>query len=140
MHVIDASNESWTRQRDVVLHVLDQIEAADKPIIQAFNQADKLNASALETLGGEGIVISAKQGIGLEALLSRVVDALGAKSVTKTLLIPYDKGALTSRLHELAAGEVQSEYAADGVKMTLTLDGGDWERIRSQAEDYVIEE
>ena len=85
-------------------------------------------------------MISAKQGIGLEALLSRVVDALGAKSVTKTLLIPYDKGALTSRLHELAAGEVQSEYAADGVKMTLTLDGGDWERIRSQAEDYVIEE
>ena len=140
VHVIDASNESWTRQRDVVLHVLDQIEAADKPIIQAFNQADKLNASALETLGGEGIVISAKQGIGLEALLSRVVDALGAKSVTKTLLIPYDKGALTSRLHELAAAEVQSEYAADGVKMTLTLDGGDWERIRSQAEDYVIEE
>ena len=139
LHVIDASNDAWPRQRDVVLSVLEDIGAADKPIVQAFNQADRLQSGQIELLDADGVVISAKEASGMEELLRAVQARLGMQSVCCRLCIPYDKGALVSRLHD-AARQVEVSYAADGVHMTLTLDAQDWARLRAEAAPFCTAE
>ena len=140
VHVIDAANPGWMRQREVVMRVLDEIGAADKPLIQAFNQADRIeDVDQIALLESEGVVISAKKGIGLEKLFEEVHRQLGVRIVEKTFLLPYDKGALTSRLHDMAKSATQ-EYLGGGVKMTVTLDEDDWNRVKKEAENYLFED
>jgi len=140
VHVIDAANPNWMRQREVVMRVLDEIGAADKPLIQAFNQADRIeDVDQISLLESEGVVISAKKGISLDALFEQVQKQLGVRTVEVTLLLPYDKGALTSRLHDMAKNATQ-EYLAEGVKMTVTLDADDWQRVFRDAGVYLVTE
>ena len=139
VHVIDASNPNWQDQRDVVLRVLDEIGAKDKPVIQAFNQTDLLTAEEIVYLGREGVAISAKRGDGLDALLQEVCKALGDVSVQKTMLLPYDQGAKLSKLHDTAR-KIDQEYLSEGVRVQVVLEEKDWMKLQREFSAYVLEE
>jgi GTP-binding protein HflX len=72
VHVIDASNPFWERQRSSVESILKDLEAADKPTIIAWNKTDVASAH----IGGEGIAVSAKTGAGLAELRAAIENAL----------------------------------------------------------------
>ena len=139
VHVIDASNPDWRDQRDVVLKVLDEIGAGDKPVIQAFNQTDLLSSDETVYLGREGVAISAKTGEGLDLLLEEICKALGDTAVEKKMLLPYANGAQLSRLHDMAR-KIEQEYGALGVSVTVTLDAKDWEKIAKEYVPFLVEE
>ena len=139
VHVIDASNPDWRDQRDVVLKVLDEIGAGDKPVIQAFNQTDLLSSDETVYLGREGVAISAKTGEGLNLLLEEICKALGDTAVEKKMLLPYANGAQLSRLHDMAR-KIEQEYGALGVSVTVTLDAKDWEKIAKEYDPFLTEE
>ena len=139
VHVIDASNPDWRDQRDVVLKVLDEIGAGDKPVIQAFNQTDLLSSDETVYLGREGVAISAKTGEGLDLLLEEICKALGDTAVEKKMLLPYANGAQLSRLHDMAR-KIEQEYGAHGVSVTVTLDAKDWEKIAKEYVPFLVEE
>ncbi|MBQ6475509.1 MAG: GTPase HflX [Clostridia bacterium] len=139
VHVIDASNPNWRDQRDVVLKVLDEIGAGDKPVIQAFNQTDLLSSDETVYLGREGVAISAKTGEGLDLLLEEICKALGDTAVEKKMLLPYANGAQLSRLHDMAR-KIEQEYGALGVSVTVTLDAKDWEKIAKEYVPFLVEE
>ncbi|MDQ2816707.1 MAG: GTPase HflX [Candidatus Eremiobacteraeota bacterium] len=66
VHVIDASNPFWQRQRIAVEEVLEDLKASDKPLLLAFNKIDAAPPGFVQAV--EGIAVSAKTGAGLADL------------------------------------------------------------------------
>ncbi len=77
VHVLDASNPDWPRQRASVETILRELELDTKPVVIAFNKCD---AVATELPPG-AIAISAKTGVGLDALRAAIVGYLDVPSV-----------------------------------------------------------
>lgn len=74
LHVIDASNPFWKRQRESVEAILTELGAADKPAIIAWNKTDVAESHHPD----EGIAVSAKTGRGLRELKEAIAAALSA--------------------------------------------------------------
>ena len=87
LHVADVSASYYPSQMQVVEEVLASLGAGDIPCIRVYNKADQ----AQGPLPQDGVVISALQGTGLEALLQAVEQALSARYKEISLVIPYDK-------------------------------------------------
>ena len=87
LHVVDVSAGYYPSQMQVVEEVLASLGAGDIPCIRVYNKADQ----AQGPLPQDGVVISALQGTGLEALLQAVEQALHARFQEISLVIPYDK-------------------------------------------------
>lgn len=81
VHVIDASNPYWQRQRQSVNEVLRELGADTKPVVYAWNKIDAVsyNGSAGD-LGDAGVLVSAKTGAGIEPLKSAIAGRLPSLS------------------------------------------------------------
>jgi GTP-binding protein HflX len=79
VHVMDASNPDWPRQRRSVDAILEELGVASKPTILAFNKTDV--PAAPEPLPPGSVAVSAKTGAGLEELRARILAALPAERV-----------------------------------------------------------
>jgi GTP-binding protein HflX len=77
VHVLDASNPDWPRQRASVETILRELELDTKPVVIAFNKYD---AVATELPPG-AIAISAKTGVGLDALRAAIIGCLDVPTV-----------------------------------------------------------
>jgi len=78
IHVIDASNAFWARQRDSVRVVLKELGAERKPVLYAWNKIDALPqalSDEVSRLDGAAAV-SAKTGEGIAALKSKIASRL----------------------------------------------------------------
>jgi GTP-binding protein HflX len=78
VHVIDASNADWPRQRDSVQAILRELELDEKPIILVFNKVDRLNPAARAALPADAIDVSATSGDGIDRLRAAIAARLGA--------------------------------------------------------------
>lgn len=74
IHVMDASNPDWRRQRIAVDALLHELEVDTTPQILVFNKSDDVQAQPPDDLGA--IAISAKTGLGLECLRNVMVARL----------------------------------------------------------------
>jgi GTP-binding protein HflX len=77
LHVIDASNPDWPRQRASVEAILRDLHLEGKPTLHVFNKTDVRDASAPPVPPG-ALGISARTGAGLEALRAELVARLDA--------------------------------------------------------------
>jgi GTPase len=75
IHVVDASNPEWPRQRASVEAILHDLHADQKPTILAFNKSDVASPAAAPAPPGS-VSISAKTGAGLEDLRAEIVRRL----------------------------------------------------------------
>ena len=75
VHVLDASNPDWPRQRESVEEILRELELDGKPTILAFNKVDARDANG-PALPADGIPISVRTGEGLERLREAIVARL----------------------------------------------------------------
>jgi len=73
LHVIDASNPYWARQRESVEAILDQLGAGTKTTLLAWNKTDV--AESAHPL--DGFAISAKTGRGLPELKAALASTVG---------------------------------------------------------------
>ena len=127
--VSDASSPRYQEERDVVFQVLSQLGAAGKPVIEALNKADQMEwTGQLEPR--EGILISARTGMGLDRLRKAIADKVSALRKTIELVIPYDKGATLSLLHEKGQ-MLQQEYLPQGVRVQCQVDAALYQRVLS---------
>jgi GTP-binding protein HflX len=76
VHVIDASNPDWPRQRASVEAILDELHVAAKPTLLAFNKADRLDAEARAALPPDGVVVSATANEGIDRLRAAILGLL----------------------------------------------------------------
>ena len=125
--VSDVSSPFYHQQRETVFAVLDQLGAGDKPVLEALNKADKANLEGMIEPPG-AVLISARTGEGLETLLSEIARRVAALRHPVELLVPYEKGAALSLIHE--KGQVLSEeYGAEGTNVTCLLDAALHRRV-----------
>jgi len=137
IHVIDAANPSVHHQIEAVEHVLEEIGAGGRPMIVAFNKADRLPRdlpvvmsthqaneapdNAPLQLGGltdtlPSVRVSAMTGDGIEELLRCISDNLILQFVQLDVLIPYDRGELVARFHQFGTITEES-YEASGTHL-----------------------
>ncbi len=74
LHVLDASNPQWRRQRQAVETILHELELDRTPRLSVFNKCDLAVPEASEEPGA--LYVSATRGEGLSALRSALIDCL----------------------------------------------------------------
>ncbi|MBQ6347106.1 MAG: GTPase HflX [Clostridia bacterium] len=125
--ISDLSSPNYAQQRATVFEVLNDLGAGDKPILEALNKADRVNVTGMIE-PADAILISAKEGRGLDALKAEISRRIAAMRHRAELLIPYDKGNVLSLIH--SKGQVLSEeYTDTGTKVVALLDAALYQRV-----------
>jgi GTPase len=137
LHVVDISHEMAIEQSLAVESVLEELGAADRPMIVALNKVDKLPASEAANIASSefpgGVAISAAHGEGLEVLLSEVEEVLQRNMVSVRVKLPYHAAELVALFHQ--QGSIESEqHAADGT----TIRGFLPEKLLDKFQGYFV--
>ena len=115
IHLLDASNPNVDHHHATTLAVLDELGAADRPMITVFNKIDVLDANTLAHLRArhpEALFVSVHTGAGLDALLRRCEELAVDNQESVELLVPHNRYDIVARLH--AVGRVKSQESLDG--------------------------
>ena len=118
LHVIDVANPVWEEQRHVVMQVLSELGAAEKPVLYVFNKTDLLSPEEREgvrerlaNLLPESVFVSAgpdrvngERGTGLEPLRQELLHRARARRSVVELRIPASDGRILAEVYR--EGEV----------------------------------
>ena len=100
IHVVDAAYENRDFQIEVTENVIKQLTSKDTPVIMAYNKMDIAEERPIDATKNEAVYISAKTGMGMDELADRIIQVIFGSLREAQFLIPYDKGNVTSYLHE----------------------------------------
>ncbi|MGH3743772.1 MAG: GTPase HflX, partial [Mycobacteriales bacterium] len=135
VHVVDGSHPDPESQLTAVRAVLAEIAAADIPELVVVNKIDIADPLALSRLARHepnAVFVSATTREGLDSLDAALVAQVPHLETQLTVLVPYDRGELVSRIHRV--GEVLSEeFVADGTRISARVGP----RLAAQLEPYV---
>ncbi|MET0989526.1 MAG: GTPase HflX, partial [Glaciihabitans sp.] len=123
VHVVDGSHPDPGSQLATVRDVIGDVGARDIPEIVVFNKSDLVDDDQRLVLRGlepTAVFVSARTGEGIEELLARIASEVPAPQVELTMLVPYDRGEIISRLH--VGGRVLStEYLEEGTRVVALV-------------------
>lgn len=134
LHVIDATNSSYELQKKTTESVLKELGADDKHTILVYNKIDRLELDIYPKNTDDVIYISAKKGINMEKLLYMIEDALMKNTYPVTLLLPYDKGHIFSKIKDKYNVE-NFEYGEFGITLDVNLEEEDYNIYK----EYILE-
>ena len=123
VHVVDASHPGLDEQMLAVDSLLSELELGPRPTVVALNKVDRLDGDgAVSALVDrfEGVPLSARTGLGVEALLDRIESALRPGVERVTLIIPYRDGTALARCYERGRVLGRSD-GADGIHLDVEL-------------------
>ena len=123
VHVVDASHPDPASQIATVRDVIGDVGARDIPELIVFNKADLIDEGtrlALRGLEPDSLFVSSRTGDGIDELQARIAAQLPEPNVRVTVLIPYSRGELVSRLH-LNSRIIELEYLETGTKVTAMV-------------------
>ena len=137
LHVVDASATEERRlgYMQAVDEVLEEIGAGEKPRLLVFNKVDLLSEEErreTELDHPEAVLISARQGEGLEPLRERIEAAFEETLTEVELLIPYSQGGRLHELHEVA-GDLERTEREDGVLVHAKVPSAEMHRFSDLA-------
>ena len=135
MIVADVSDSEVTEQLVVTEQIIEQLGAAQKPRLYVYNKCDTVAGLDFARVKENTVAISAKEGRGIDALLSMIEEVLHASQRELSLLIPYDKQQLVDRIYKEYAVRF-CDYTDVGVKIRVLLDS----KGQGLYADYVIDE
>lgn len=134
IHVVDSSYENRDFYMEVTNKVIEQIGAGDKDQIVAYNKMDIAKSIPLDVSGHEAVYLSAKTGENVNVLVEKIREKIFGGRVEMTLLIPYQRGDITSYLCENAQ-IFSMEYEEEGTLLHGKLEREDALRYGSFAVD-----
>ncbi len=123
LHVRDASSEFGEEQKQQVEKVLAELGAGGKPVIEVLNKSDLLDAERIAGLASRrgAVLVSAREGKGLEKLLAAVDAALVQDPLTEAeFVIPQGEG---SALAMVEAGMVIESRVFEGNLVRIRATG-----------------
>jgi len=119
VHLVDGSHPDPFGQIRSVRSILREIGAAGIPEIVVINKAEIAPPEVLDQIlrsEREAIAISVKTGLGIDLLKRAIEEGLPHPRVAIDLLIPYNRGDLVNKIHEL--GEIDDEkYESEGTRI-----------------------
>ncbi|MBQ3230113.1 MAG: GTPase HflX [Clostridia bacterium] len=132
--ITDASEEFTERERkrEVTKQLIEELGAGDKPLIEVFNKCDIVYGDAPFPSGS--IEISAKSGMGTDALLQRLDELVSNGKRKLKLLVPHSEGGVVSDIYRLAT-VLECEYIAEGALIFAECDA----RAQGTFEKYIVE-
>ncbi|WPK13467.1 GTPase HflX [Lysinibacillus louembei] len=133
LHVVDVSNEEYRFMMDVTNATLKAVGVEDIPTIYVYNKSD-LASVEYPLMSGDNLWIAAKEGVGLDELLTMIRQHIFADYVTCKMLVPYEAGSVVSYLNEHAS-IFSTEYEEQGTLLQLELKAADYHKY----EQYVVE-
>lgn len=81
LHVIDAANPDWVRQKASVETILETLHLPPRPVLLIANKCDRLDTSGQAALPPEAIAVSADTGAGIDALRTAIEETLARRAV-----------------------------------------------------------
>jgi GTP-binding protein HflX len=128
VHVVDASapEEELVAMIAAVDDVLDEIGAAERPMVLALNKVDLLDEDRRRELTfrhARAVQVSAATGEGLEELREAIEARFLSTLRPMELLLPHAEGATLSALHDVA-GEMEREDTTEGVRVRARVPAG----------------
>ncbi len=123
LHVVDASNPRMDIQMHTVYETLRELEIAGRPVITAFNKADREHIPEVLKDFQANIVyrISAKTGAGIEELLHGIGRMIRESRVYFEHLYAYQDAARIAQIRK--NGQViEEEYREDGILIRAFVD------------------
>ena len=138
LHVIDASHPAWEEQRQVVLDVLDELGAGDKPMLYVMNKVDALSDQELLALQDRlrellphAVFVSAVTEGGLDPLRRALLGAVRKLRPEAEVRVSMSDGKTLAEVHRL--GEVLDQRSEDGViVLRARLDAATVGRLRGR--------
>lgn len=129
IHVVDSAFENYDFQIDVTNKVLNEIGAGGKEKIMAYNKIDLTDEETIvPEPDAENVLISAKYGDNIDALLEKIKQKIFKDEVSAKLLVPYTKGDISSYLCEKANIKAM-EYCENGTFFDVVLKEADYRRL-----------
>ncbi|MFA5157007.1 MAG: GTPase HflX [Candidatus Omnitrophota bacterium] len=124
IHVLDVSHPRFYEHSRAVSSVLQEIGAADKPLITALNKIDlmddKIWLNRLSADFPEAVCISAKSGQNLEELLNSIQKKFEGRMALVEVVIPHTQMGLVDLIYR--EGRVESvKYLAEGIQVKARL-------------------
>jgi GTP-binding protein HflX len=125
LHVVDSSvdEEELLAMTRAVEDVLREIGADEIPQVLVLSKADLVGEERrleLEHRHPGSVLVSARTGEGIDALVARIEEEFTRALKDVELLIPYNEGARLAELHEIS-GEIEREETSQGVRVRARL-------------------
>ena len=120
LHVIDSADPNREEHIEVVDKLIAKLAKPGTPVLRCYNKADRVEPVDIP-IGEDVVAISAKTGMGMEALLKAIEKALGHSRHHVVLTLPYSQGGLVDTLHKNAQ-VLSVEYTGDGIVIDTVLD------------------
>ncbi|WP_285726410.1 GTPase HflX [Psychromicrobium xiongbiense] len=127
VHVVDVSHPDPEGQIAAVRQVLSEVDARSIPEIIVLNKADVADPLVVERMRQRErntVLVSARTGQGMEELREAISAAIPRPGVTLSLLIPYARGEVISRLHQSDAKILDQEHVAEGTRLRVMVREG----------------
>lgn len=129
IHVVDYANQDYHEQIRVTNETLEEIGVTNIPMIYAYNKADLIEAENRQPLKADAVLISAKEEMGMEELITHTKAHLFADYIHCEMLIPYREGALVAFFNEHASVQTL-EHQEEGVLIVMDCRQRDMEKHR----------
>lgn len=129
LHVVDSSYENHDFHIGVTNKVMKEIGAGDKEKIMVFNKMDIPHENIIPVAGVDNIEISAKTGENVGKLLAAVEEKIFGDYRKVRLLIPYDRGDISSYLCKEATVSLM-DYKEDGTCFEVEIKEADYQRLK----------
>ena len=116
LHVVDAADADPEAQIRAVREVLTDIDAGGVPEQLVFNKVDAATRETLlrlRRLAPDALFVSAHTGEGIDELRAVVEGRLPRPDIEMTVLVPYTRGDLVTRVHD-EAEVLDTEHTAAG--------------------------
>ncbi|HHX83771.1 MAG TPA: GTPase HflX, partial [Actinomycetales bacterium] len=127
LHVVDGSDPFPLKQIEAVRMVVNDVvveQNAEHPrelvVINKIDAADPVVLTELHHALPEAVFVSALTGEGIDELLTRIMEIIAEGDVEVTLVVPYQRGDVVSRVHAEGA-VVHEEYTESGTRIVVRL-------------------
>ncbi|USS90718.1 GTPase HflX [Fructilactobacillus carniphilus] len=128
VQVVNYSDSNQELMMETTQRTLQEIGVPNLPMITAFNKADR-TGSRFPERAGENLIMSALDPASINELVAMISAQLFSDYVQKTYLFPFQAGDLVSTFNQEFDVQ-QTEYQADGTKLTVSLPASAAERYQ----------
>lgn len=134
LNVCDASSDECAEHLRVTADLLTELGCMNKPIISVMNKCDLIDSTGDLPTVGKSVMISAKNGTGLDKLLAEIAAALPPTRRQAKLILPYSKSAVAARFR--TEGKVLCEdYRAEGIYLEVIAEM----YLLDENKEYIVE-
>ena len=129
LHVVDSAYENHDFHIGVTNKVMKEIGAGDKEKIMVYNKIDLPHDEIYPEPGVETIEISAREGINIDELITKIEEKIFGDYVNAKFLIPYDRGDISSYICSEAVVKLM-DYKETGTYFEVSIKNSDYQRFK----------